>query len=95
MLVTEIGLPIDYGTHGTNFLQVNLLISFILDYFDFYPTALGVMIVQIAQLPATSFLYGKEITANLAFQVVAGCVWQFVNIFFIHITIRMVGLTFV
>ena len=74
-LVTEIGLPLDMGTYAQEFVQVDLLISFILDYFSFYPTTACIILVQASQLPATSLLYGKEITAKLTISIISGCFW--------------------
>lgn len=76
-------------------MQVDLLISFILDYFSFYPTLAGILLVQASQLPATSLLYGKEITTQLTVSILSGCVWQAVNLFGTHIIMTKVGMIFV
>ena len=81
----EIGFPTDAGDLRQNFLQLNLLIFFVLDYFHFYPTLICIMIIQLAQIPTTSFLYGEEITAALIINVVIGCIWQAFNLFFTHL----------
>lgn len=51
--------------------------------------------VQLAQIPATKFLYDKEITTLVLGTVVTSCFWQFICLFLVHITMTQVGLKFV
>ena len=74
---------------------MRLLIYFIQDYFHFYPTVICITVVQLAQIPACSLLYGNEVTASLITKVVLGCFLQFFNLFFIHIVMTQVGMIFV
>ena len=57
-LLIEIGLPCNKGVALLNFYRLNLLSTFVFDYYDFYPNAIAVTIATMMQLPARSFLYG-------------------------------------
>ena len=68
-------MPIDRGDYALEFVRVNNLIFFILEYFHFWPTIIGLLSVQLVQLPAQSFLYNKSLTKKLVAEVVAGTIW--------------------
>lgn len=65
---------------------------FILDYFDFSLSVVCIIIVQLSQLPATSVLYDKEVTAHHVVQVTVMCIFQVLCLTAIHLTITKVGM---
>ena len=94
-LIWEIGLPSTMGTARINYMQMSLLVIFILDYFHFWAPVLCMTIIHLSQIASESILYGNEITASLVIHVLGVCVIQFLHFFTVHIIITHVGMIFV
>ena len=94
-LIWDIGLPSTMGTARINYVQVSLLVIFILDYFHFWAPVLCMTIIHLSQIASESILYGNEITASLFIHVHGVCVIQFLHFFTVHIIITQVGMIFV
>ena len=94
-LICEIGLPNGLGAERIEFMHLSLLMIFILDYFDFYPSIVCIIIVHLSQIASESILYGNEITTSHVISVLGICVLQFLQLFTIHIIITKVGMIFV
>lgn len=56
---------------------------------------MGITIVYLSQLPATSMLYDKEISSEQLWQAIFVCIIQLMYLFFIHLIITQVGMIFV
>ena len=94
-LVWEIGLPHGMGLERINYMQVQLVIVFILDYFDFYPSIACIVGVHLSHIFSESVLYGHEITALFVIQVLGVCVIQYLQLFTVHIIMTKMGMIFV
>ena len=94
-LIVQIGFPIDMGEFGLDFLGIQNMFSFIIDYFSYWPSAICIVIVQFAQVPARVFLYGKELDTSFVWIQLLHQVYTMFNLYVIHIIMTWVGLIFV
>ena len=58
-LIHECGLPKDRGLEGDSIVILRSHMSFILYYFNWFPTAIMSLIVYISNIVAWKFLYDK------------------------------------
>lgn len=94
-LVFEVGLPMDRGIIAIEILYSRNILSFIMYYFEFLPSTACAMITSLAQIPASQFLYGKEIMAMAVFDSLSTCISQYFGLLCIHITMTQIGMLYV
>ena len=94
-LILEECLPRDFGEMQLKVLMNQTVLDFSLLYFNFWPSCIGVLCIQIFQVAARTFIYDKDVTSSVIAEGIGGIVFQFSNLLAMHIVINIVGLLFV
>ena len=94
-LLLEECLPRDYGTMQLKLLLSQSVLDFSLLYFNFWPSCIGILSIQVFQVAARSLTYGKDVTSAIIAECIGALAFQFFNLITMHIVLNIVGMLFI